>query len=73
MFPQPLINDESRKILPVKVFASSCIGVEEHRIMLNAKTVSSPYQETLTTVVDTVSAAKKFVHVYTFLKYFWML
>jgi len=70
MLPKPLVNDESGKILTMKVLACTYIRVEQHRVVLDAKSFTSPNQKALSTVVYAVSAAKEPIHGYAFPKYF---
>jgi hypothetical protein len=69
VFADSFINNESREILPMEVFAGTCVRMVQDRVVLDTESYALSNKKALATVLNTVSTTKKVVYIYTFAKY----
>jgi hypothetical protein len=69
MFPNSFIYGKLRQIFSVKILACRPLRAEDDRLMLQAKTRTSAYHQTLAGVMDTITTTEQLFHQPTRVKY----
>ncbi len=59
---QSLVHDEKREVFPVQILASGLRRFEDNGVMLYAKTIAPANYQTLSAVVNAISATVDFIH-----------